>query len=77
MNSIEPLFLARRILWFHPAAFLLFHFIAAAVAVAVLIAVANARGRSPFWALFGLLGIPGLLIGLLVLIALPVQARKA
>jgi len=69
------LFLAGRVWVFHPALALFFYLVAVAICVGVLMAVASARGRSGLWSLFGVWLIPGLLIGLLVLIALPSNAR--
>jgi hypothetical protein len=71
MLPTTSLFLARRVYGYHPLAALIFYAIAAAICIGVLIAVANARGRSGFWSLFGLWLIPGLVVGLLILIALP------
>jgi hypothetical protein len=77
VGTLEPLFLARRVLGLHPAAFLIFQLLTTIVAVVVLILVARARGRSELWAVFGIFGTPGLLIGLLILIALPVQTKTS
>jgi hypothetical protein len=71
--AIVHSFLVRRVFGFHPVLFLAFHLVTAIVAVLLLAKVATARGRSPMWAAIGVLGIPGLVIGLLILIALPVQ----
>lgn len=69
------LFLARRVWVFHPGVALFFYLLAVAVCVGALLAVANSRGRSGLWSLFGVWLVPGLLIGLLVLIALPANTQ--
>ena len=71
MHLNASLFLAQRFWVFHPALALFFYLVAVAICVGILMAVANARGRSGLWSLFGLWLVPGLVIGLLVLIALP------
>lgn len=71
MVLTSSLFLARTVGGYHPFAALFFYLIAAAVCIGILMTVANARGRSGLWSLFGLWLVPGLLIGLLFLIALP------
>ena len=76
MTTFQP-FLARRIFGVHPGVALALHVITAVIAIFILIQVANARGRSPWWSLLGIFGVPGLVIGLLVLIALPVQPTRA
>ena len=71
MFLVTSLFLTRHVAGFHPLLALLFYVIAAAICIGILITVANARGRSGLWSLMGLWLIPGLIVGLLVLIALP------
>ena len=75
MLTADTLFLAHRFYGYHPFAAFLFYLLAATVCVGVLVAVANSRGRSGLWSLFGLWLLPGLLIGLLVLIALPTNTE--
>ncbi len=64
-------FLAQRVYGYHPLAAFFFYLLVAVICVGILTAVATSRGRSTLWSLFGLWLLPGLLIGLLVLIALP------
>jgi hypothetical protein len=71
MLLTSSLFLTRHVYGYHPLAALFIYMLAAALCVGILSAVANARGRSSLWSLFGLWLIPGLVVGLLVLIALP------
>ncbi|HNM78847.1 MAG TPA: hypothetical protein PKI89_10795 [Tepidiformaceae bacterium] len=68
-------FLSHHVYGGHPFAALFLYLLAAAVCVGILVAVANARGRSALWSLMGLWLIPGLLIGLLILIALPANTQ--
>jgi len=77
MLLTASLFLARHVYGFHPFVAFLLYLLAAMVCVGILLAVANARGRSPLWSLFGVWLVPGLLIGLLVLIALPTSQPPA
>ncbi len=48
-----------------------------AAPIAILVYVANARGRSPWFGAFGILGLIGLVVGLLVLIAVPPRGNRA
>ena len=73
--DLDLLFLVRRVAGLHPGIWVLGHLITAVIAVIILYNVAAARGRSKWWALLGIGGLPGLVIGLLVLIALPVQPQ--
>ncbi|MFN8618401.1 MAG: hypothetical protein U0837_15010 [Dehalococcoidia bacterium] len=75
MLTTTSLFLAQRFYGYHPFAAFLFYLLFASVCVGILLAVANSRGRSSLWSLFGVWLLPGLLIGLLVLIALPANTE--
>lgn len=74
MNG-QHLLLVRRVGGLHPGLWVLGHVVTAVIAVIILLNVASARGRSKWWALLGIGGLPGLVVGLLVLIALPVQPQ--
>ncbi len=75
MLTTTTVFLAQRVYGYHPFAAFLFYLLVATVCVGILVAVANSRGRSTLWSLFGVWLLPGLLIGLLVLIALPANSE--
>lgn len=75
MLTTNSFFLAQRVYGYHPLAAFFFYLLFATICVGVLIAVANSRGRSTLWSLFGVWLLPGLLIGLLVLIALPANGE--
>ena len=75
MFLAHSVFLAHHVYGGHPFAALFLYLLAAAVWIGILVAVTNARGRSALWSLLGLRLIPGLLIGLLILIALPANTQ--
>jgi hypothetical protein len=77
MLIAERLFFVHRVAGFHPLFALFLYLAVAALCIWVLMAVASSRGRSSMWSLFGLWLIPGLVIGLLVLIALPANTASA